>query len=64
MNRFMIAGTRSGSGKTMITFALLQAFVNRNLETASFKCGPDYIDPMFHSRIILFMIISIYYLQI
>ena len=52
MNRFMIAGTRSGSGKTMITCALLQAFVNRNLETASFKCGPDYIDPMFHSRII------------
>lgn len=50
--RIMIAGTASGSGKATIVCALLQAFVNRGLKTAAFKCGPDYIDPMFHSRII------------
>ena len=52
MQRVMIAGTASGSGKTTITCAILQAFVNRGLKTAAFKCGPDYIDPMFHSKII------------
>ncbi|MBR3397799.1 MAG: cobyrinate a,c-diamide synthase [Lachnospiraceae bacterium] len=50
--RVVIAGTNSGSGKTTITCAILQALVNRGLKTAAFKCGPDYIDPMFHSRII------------
>ena len=48
----MIAGTASGSGKTTIVCAVLQALVNRGLGTAAFKCGPDYIDPMFHSKII------------
>lgn len=52
MKRLMIAGTGSGSGKTTITCAVLQALVNRKMNVASFKCGPDYIDPMFHSRII------------
>ncbi|MGN0665233.1 MAG: cobyrinate a,c-diamide synthase [Huintestinicola sp.] len=52
MNRIMIAGTHSGCGKTTVTCAVLRALVNRGLKTASFKCGPDYIDPMFHSRII------------
>ncbi|MCD8039758.1 MAG: cobyrinate a,c-diamide synthase [Lachnospiraceae bacterium] len=52
MRRFMIAGTSGGSGKTTITCAILQALVNRGMKAASFKCGPDYIDPMFHSRII------------
>lgn len=50
--RFMLAAPASGSGKTLITCGLLQAFVNRKLRTASFKCGPDYIDPMFHSKVI------------
>ena len=48
--RLVIGGTGSGCGKTTITCALLQAFVERGLDTAAFKCGPDYIDPMFHSR--------------
>jgi len=50
--RIMIGATASGSGKTLITCGILQAFVNRGLKVASFKCGPDYIDPMFHSKII------------
>lgn len=50
--RILLAAGASGSGKTLITCGILQALVNRNLKTASFKCGPDYIDPMFHSRVI------------
>ena len=50
--RILIAAASSGSGKTMITCGILQALVNRGLKTASFKCGPDYIDPMFHQRVI------------
>ena len=47
-NRIMIAGTNSGCGKTTVTIALISALKARGLGTASFKCGPDYIDPMFH----------------
>lgn len=50
--RILLAAGASGSGKTLITCGLLQVLVNRGLKTASFKCGPDYIDPMFHSRVI------------
>lgn len=50
--RIMLAGTNSGCGKTSVCCAILQALVNRNLKVGAFKCGPDYIDPMFHSRII------------
>ncbi len=48
----IIAGTSSGCGKTTITCGILQALADRGVNTASFKCGPDYIDPMFHARVI------------
>ena len=50
--RVLLAGTGSGCGKTTVTCAVLQALCDRGLKTGAFKCGPDYIDPMFHSRII------------
>ena len=50
--RVVIAGTNSGCGKTTMVCALLKALKNRGLCAGAFKCGPDYIDPMFHSRII------------
>lgn len=50
--RILLAAGASGSGKTLITCGMLKALVDRGLKTASFKCGPDYIDPMFHSRVI------------
>lgn len=52
MKRIMIGGTNSGCGKTTVTCAVLQTLVNRKMRVASFKCGPDYIDPMFHEKII------------
>lgn len=50
--RVLLAGTGSGCGKTTVTCGILQALVNRGVQVSAFKCGPDYIDPMFHSRII------------
>ena len=51
VNRILISGTNSNCGKTTITMALLAAFQDRGLEIASFKSGPDYIDPMFHRKV-------------
>ena len=50
--RFLLTAGASGSGKTLITCGILQAFQDRGRKVASFKCGPDYIDPMFHTRVI------------
>ncbi len=50
--RIMISAPRSGCGKTTIVCALLKAFQNRGLSPAAFKCGPDYIDPLFHENVL------------
>ena len=50
--RLLIAGTNSGCGKTTVSIALMKAFKDRGLDICAFKCGSDYIDPMFHRSVL------------
>ena len=50
--RILIAGTGSGCGKTTLTCGILYGFVGQGYSPAAYKCGPDYIDSMFHSRVL------------
>ena len=50
--RFLVAGTNSGCGKTTVCMALLAALKKRGCSLNAFKCGPDYIDPMFHRAVL------------
>jgi cobyrinic acid a,c-diamide synthase len=45
----IVAAPASGSGKTVVTLALLRALARAGVRVASFKVGPDYIDPAFHA---------------
>jgi cobyrinic acid a,c-diamide synthase len=47
-NALIVAAPASGSGKTVITLALLRHFRDSGTKVSSFKIGPDYIDPAFH----------------
>ena len=47
----MIAAAGSNSGKTVITTGLLKVFLDRGYSVGAVKCGPDYIDPMFHRSV-------------
>ena len=46
MPRIVLAAAASGSGKTTVTCGILKAPADRGITAASFKCGPDYIDPL------------------
>ena len=50
--RILIGAPGSGSGKTLLTCGLLTAFKRRGLSCRAYKCGPDYIDPMFHRSVL------------
>lgn len=52
MPGIMIGAPKSGSGKTMVTCGLLALLKRKGLCPTAFKCGPDYIDGLFHEKVL------------
>ena len=50
--RILLAAPKSGSGKTLFTCGLLALCKKKQIKVAAMKCGPDYIDPMFHRKVL------------
>lgn len=50
--RIVIAAVGSGCGKTTVTCGLLRAWQRQGMQLKAWKCGPDYIDPMFHKHVL------------
>ena len=50
--RLLVGAAGRGSGKTTFTCGLLRALQKAGRQPVSFKCGPDYIDPMFHTEVL------------
>ena len=48
----VIAAASSGSGKTTVSCGLMKALKEKGKKVAACKCGPDYIDPMFHREVL------------
>ena len=52
MRGVLIAAPSSGSGKTVAVMGLLAVLKQKGVGLAAFKCGPDYIDPLFHRKVL------------
>ena len=48
----LLAAPSSGSGKTIAACGLMAAFRQMGKNIRACKCGPDYIDPMFHRTVL------------
>ena len=48
----LFAAASSACGKTTITCGALRAWQRKGLKIKAWKCGPDYIDPMFHKQVL------------
>jgi len=50
--RVEVVGIGSGSGKTTVVCGILKALKDRGIKVSACKCGPDYIDTMFHTKVL------------
>lgn len=48
----LLTAPASGSGKTAAACALMAALKDQGMDVRACKCGPDYIDPMFHREVL------------
>ncbi len=49
---FLLSAVSSNSGKTAAACGLMSAFKQEGERVCACKCGPDYIDPMFHREVL------------
>lgn len=52
MFKVLFTAISSNSGKTAVTCGLLSLLKRKGYDPCAFKCGPDYIDPMFHRSVL------------
>jgi len=50
--RVLIAGERSGIGKSTVTIGILLALKEMGLDPQPYKSGPDFLDPMHHDMML------------